>query len=84
MIMTILIIFNILTVNLQNVPATPSQSTQEMKKSNLKSQNGELDYKKVNNKQLMIPTMIFYVNLLLALGGITKREFQTEVGDEFN
>ena len=52
MIMTILIIFNILTANLQNVPATSSQSTQEMKKSNLKSQNGELDYKKVNNKWL--------------------------------
>lgn len=82
--MKILIIFNILTVNFQNVPASSSQSTQELKKSNLKSQNGELDYKKVNNKQWMIPTMIFYVNLLLALGGITNREFQTEVGDEFN
>ena len=82
--MKILIIFNILTVNFQNVPASSSQSTQELKKSNLKSQNGELDYKKVNNKQWMIPTMIFYVNLLLALGGITNREFQTQVGDEFN
>ena len=28
--------------------------------------------------------MIFYVNLLLALGGIANREFQTQVGDEFN
>jgi len=31
----------------ENVPATSSQSTQELKKSNLKSQNGELDYKKL-------------------------------------
>merc|ERR1719510_2776611 len=31
----------------RNVPASSSQSTQELKKSNLKSQNGELDYKKL-------------------------------------
>ena len=38
-----------LTMHLQNVLASSSQSTQEFKKSNLKSQNGEIDYKKVNN-----------------------------------
>ena len=32
----------------------------------------------------MILTIIFYLHLLLALGGIANREFQTEVGDEFN
>ena len=32
----------------------------------------------------MILTMVFYLNLLLALGGVANREFQTEVGDEFN
>lgn len=31
----------------ENVPVISSQSTQELKKSNLKSQNGELDYKKL-------------------------------------
>jgi len=31
----------------ENVPASSSQPTQELKKSNLKSQNGELDYKKL-------------------------------------
>jgi len=31
----------------EHVPAISSQSTQELKKSNLKSQNGEIDYKKL-------------------------------------
>ena len=35
------------TLHFQNVPA--GQSTQELKRSNLKPQNGEIDYKKVNN-----------------------------------
>jgi len=31
----------------RNVPVTSSQTTQELKKGNLKSQNGEVDYKKL-------------------------------------
>ena len=41
----------------QGAPLSSSQASQELKKSNLKSQNGEIDYKKVINA---ISLLTFY------------------------
>ena len=60
-----------------------SPTAQELKKSNLKSQNGEIDYKKVNigkpNLFLKMKKTFFS-----ALGGVSVREFKIENRNERN
>ena len=43
----------------QNVPSVVSGASQELKKSNLKSQNGEIDYKKVSVMVLATVSLSF-------------------------
>ena len=58
-------------LHLQSAPVTSSQPSQELKKSNLKSHNGEVDYKKVNNPFLL---RIFLLTFLLQLWEASQSE----------
>ena len=55
-------ILYIIILHLQNAPVSSSQPSQELKKSNLKSQNGEVDYKKVDKTYFYCD---FFVTFLL-------------------
>ena len=50
---------HILHFHFQNVPSVVSGASQELKKSNLKSQNGEIDYKKVSVMVLATVSLSF-------------------------